>query len=61
MGSIYKCFTSTSTFFHSICDTVNFVTYKELLQKILACKFDLSASSMLNNTMFILFTFCFGN
>ena len=36
--------------------TLNLVTYKALSEKILICKFNISASSMLDNTLLISFS-----
>ena len=58
MVSMYKCFTSASTFFQSICDIMNVVSYIELLKYSFHASFIYSASSMPDCTSF---TFCFGS
>ena len=60
-GKRYKCFTSASTFFQSICDILNLVSYNALLKYFFSGKFYISASPLLDITLFILFAFCFGN
>ena len=54
------CFTSAFSFFQTICDIVNLVTYSTLSKNVLICKLYISALSLLNNMLFILLTFCFG-
>ena len=59
--AFYKYFTSASTFFHSIFDIIILTNYDALLQFSFYASLINVFHQCLDTTLFIFFTFCFGN